>query len=156
VKTGLHALGLLMSLMLCGALAGCFHPTIEDGGFACDPTQVPSCPEGLFCVDGRCHVSPTISGNGGGGGGGGGGGSTGGSGDMSSGGASDLGQHPPADLASSSGSCAHDICTTGAKLTSGCDPCVTTICAQDSYCCTTKWSSQCVQEVASICNRTCP
>ncbi len=49
------------------------------------------------------------------------------------------------------GSCAHDTCTSGAKLSSTCDPCVTQICSQDSYCCTTSWSSICVAEVASIC-----
>jgi hypothetical protein len=52
-------------------------------------------------------------------------------------------------------SCAHDPCATGAKLQSGCNSCVTEICAADSYCCKTKWSSQCVAEVASICGQTC-
>jgi len=47
--------------------------------------------------------------------------------------------------------CSHDLCTSGSKLTSGCDPCVTQICAADSYCCTTAWSSVCVAEVSSIC-----
>jgi hypothetical protein len=52
-------------------------------------------------------------------------------------------------------SCAHDICSTGAILKSGCNSCVTEICAADSYCCKTRWSSQCVAEVASICGETC-
>jgi pseudolysin/vibriolysin len=52
--------------------------------------------------------------------------------------------------------CAHAICSTGAKLTSGCDPCVTSICARDGYCCSTQWDSICVGEVKSICGETCP
>jgi Zn-dependent metalloprotease len=47
--------------------------------------------------------------------------------------------------------CAHDLCKTGTKLTSGCETCVTTICKSDSYCCNTEWDNQCVGEVASIC-----
>jgi hypothetical protein len=136
-------------------LAGCFNPTIENGGFACDPTQVPACPDNYFCVDGLCRTSKTPVGGG-----------SSDLGDMTTVGvASDMSGAPssldmshsaPApDLASGS-SCAHDPCATGAKLVSGCDACVTKICAQDSYCCTTKWSTQCVQEVSSICSQTCP
>ncbi len=54
------------------------------------------------------------------------------------------------------GSCAHDKCTSGSALTSGCDSCVTSICAADSYCCTTSWDSICVGEVSSVCGLTCP
>ena len=67
----------------------------------------------------------------GGGGGGGGGGSGGGS------------------------TCSHSICAAGKKLTNTCDSCAADICSQDSYCCTTKWDSQCVSEVSSICNESC-
>jgi hypothetical protein len=49
--------------------------------------------------------------------------------------------------------CAHGLCTSGGKLASGCDPCVTKICASDSYCCATSWDSQCVGEVKSICGQ---
>ncbi len=53
--------------------------------------------------------------------------------------------------------CAHDLCTVGDKLDSSCDSCVSQICATDDYCCMTKWSSQCVDEVSSICHQsTCP
>ena len=52
-------------------------------------------------------------------------------------------------------SCAHDLCTSGGKLASSCDPCAQQICAQDSYCCTTSWSSICVAEVGSICGQSC-
>jgi cysteine-rich repeat protein len=52
-------------------------------------------------------------------------------------------------------SCAHDFCDQGAALVSGCDPCVTTICAADSFCCTNTWDSQCVAQVASLCGISC-
>ncbi len=51
--------------------------------------------------------------------------------------------------------CAHDYCMTGTKLDSSCDPCVTQICAADSYCCANHWSGPCVSEVGSICNLQC-
>ncbi|HEX4423665.1 MAG TPA: S53 family peptidase [Kofleriaceae bacterium] len=53
------------------------------------------------------------------------------------------------------GTCTHSECTTGAKLKKGCDTCVTSICAQDSFCCATQWDSQCVSETSSICHETC-
>lgn len=52
--------------------------------------------------------------------------------------------------------CTHDKCVTGTKLVSGCDPCVTSICAADAYCCNTSWDATCVGEVASVCGLTCP
>ncbi|KAJ3197388.1 hypothetical protein HK101_003814 [Irineochytrium annulatum] len=51
--------------------------------------------------------------------------------------------------------CAHNKCSTGTKLVASCDPCVNKIIAQDSYCGSTKWDSQCVSEVNSICGITC-
>ncbi|KAI9356024.1 aspartic peptidase domain-containing protein, partial [Zopfochytrium polystomum] len=54
-----------------------------------------------------------------------------------------------------SSSCAHSICSTGAKLTSSCDPCAAQIIAQDSFCGSNSWDSVCVGEVASICGITC-
>lgn len=134
-----------------GSLVGCFNPTIKDGGFRCDPTQTPACPDGFVCVGGVCRNSAT----------------SGGSGDDMAGTAADGGDDmaqaagdmrhgSSADLAMGGGSCAHALCTTGTKLTQSCDPCVSQICAQDSYCCITKWSSQCVSEVTSICGRSCP
>ncbi len=152
---------LLLPILVVAALAGCFNPQVENGGFVCDPSQAPSCPSGFECVNGRCSNSHGVGGATGSGGGGGGG--TLPTGDMSDDSpTSDL-SLPPGDLAhggsadlSTSGSCAHSLCTTGVKLTSGCDPCVTQICGQDSYCCVTKWSSQCVTEVTSICGGSCP
>lgn len=51
-----------------------------------------------------------------------------------------------------SGSCAHDKCVTGTNLASGCEPCVTQICAVDPYCCSTSWDSLCVSRVRTTCN----
>jgi hypothetical protein len=47
--------------------------------------------------------------------------------------------------------CTHDICVQGELLVSGCDPCVTQICALDPFCCDTQWDLQCVTEVNTIC-----
>lgn len=55
-----------------------------------------------------------------------------------------------------SSTCVHDKCVTGAPLTADCDTCVASICALDSFCCSTFWDGICVNEVASICNETCP
>jgi hypothetical protein len=52
--------------------------------------------------------------------------------------------------------CSHEICSTGGALVSGCQQCVTQICAADSFCCSTSWDSICVGEVASICSISCP
>jgi hypothetical protein len=51
--------------------------------------------------------------------------------------------------------CAHDVCTSGAKLTASCSSCASQICAADSYCCNSSWDSQCVGEVASVCSQSC-
>jgi hypothetical protein len=53
------------------------------------------------------------------------------------------------------GVCDHAICTQGTKLTSGCDPCATKICAADAYCCNNSWDGICVNEVSSVCGQTC-
>jgi hypothetical protein len=47
--------------------------------------------------------------------------------------------------------CAHSVCATGGPLTSGCNSCVTTVCAADAYCCTTSWDTICVDEAKSMC-----
>jgi hypothetical protein len=51
--------------------------------------------------------------------------------------------------------CSHAVCATGAKLGATCDPCAQAVCAQDSYCCATRWDAQCVGEVATACGQTC-
>jgi hypothetical protein len=53
------------------------------------------------------------------------------------------------------GSCAHDPCATGVKLSSSCNSCVGQICSADSYCCSNKWDQKCVNEVASVCGQSC-
>jgi hypothetical protein len=53
------------------------------------------------------------------------------------------------------GTCSHPICSTGSSLTGSCDSCAASICAVDSYCCTTAWDSVCVGEVSSVCGQTC-
>jgi hypothetical protein len=74
------------------------------------------------------------------GGGGTGGGGTGGGGTGGGGGGS---------------SCAHDECTAGAKLTTGCSSCASSVCAQDPYCCNTEWDSVCVSYVEDYCSFSC-
>ncbi len=65
------------------------------------------------------------------------------------GGGSDGGTPPPPST------CSHDKCTSGGKLVSSCDSCVSQVCAQDSFCCSNSWDSICVGEVGSICGQTC-
>jgi hypothetical protein len=153
------------------AFLGCFSPTVKNGGFRCDSTQSPDCPSGLFCVNGFCIDQPSgsgasdmaVGGGGGQGGGGGGGGSN--SGDDLSQPLLDMSHshhmhdfaQPASDLSQSGGNtCSHSICSSGSALRSDCDPCVTQVCAQDSYCCATNWNSICVAEVTTICGQSCP
>jgi hypothetical protein len=52
--------------------------------------------------------------------------------------------------------CAHDVCTLGIALTLGCgDPCVDTVCGQDSYCCDTEWDQTCIDEAVDFCSASC-
>jgi hypothetical protein len=44
-----------------------------------------------------------------------------------------------------------DKCTTGARFSSPTDACVASVCAADSFCCTTAWDSLCVTEVRTVC-----
>lgn len=53
------------------------------------------------------------------------------------------------------GSCAHDPCVEGGKLKKSCDSCVKKICDADSYCCNNFWDDVCVDQVATVCNKTC-
>jgi hypothetical protein len=71
--------------------------------------------------------------------------------------AADAGVQPDAAVDADAGSaaCGHDPCATGTKLVAACDPCVSSICAADSYCCATSWDSICVGEVKSVCGKTC-
>ena len=52
----------------------------------------------------------------------------------------------------STGSGACGECTAQSKaLSSSCDACTAAVCAEDSYCCKTKWDAQCVKEVSDYC-----
>lgn len=153
--------------------AGCFKPSIKSGGFACDPSVSDACPSGFYCVNALCVDHPGPPGTGGGGG------TTdmsvSGDADLSMppGTPDDLAMSqqpadmakaftpdlatpppPPPDLAQPpvTNTCAHDFCSTGTKLKSGCAACVTAICAQDSICCSSQWDSICVGEVADYCD----
>jgi hypothetical protein len=59
----------------------------------------------------------------------------------------------------SQGSCAHNLCVTGAALAANCDSafgdCRDLIVAADSFCGTTSWDSICVNEVTTVCNKNC-
>lgn len=48
------------------------------------------------------------------------------------------------------GGCAHDTCATGAALISGCEPCVSQICAADPWCGNNDWDDLCVQEMRTV------
>ena len=50
----------------------------------------------------------------------------------------------------------HDLCSSGPPLGVQCNACVASVCAADSYCCTTSWDATCVAEVATYCGVTCP
>lgn len=55
----------------------------------------------------------------------------------------------------SGGTCAHDACSTGAALESGCDTCVTSVCAADAFCCANEWDASCVERAAGTCGLSC-
>jgi len=49
------------------------------------------------------------------------------------------------------GTCAHDACVVGAKLSDKCDTCVEKVCAINSACCDTAWDATCVGLIATAC-----
>jgi hypothetical protein len=49
----------------------------------------------------------------------------------------------------------HGLCNPGGPLAASMDPCVANICAVDGYCCNVYWDGICMNEVASICGRSC-
>jgi len=42
------------ALVFLALLAGCYQPSVVNGGFACTADDSPPCPEGFICVDNRC------------------------------------------------------------------------------------------------------
>jgi hypothetical protein len=61
--------------------------------------------------------------------------------------------------AEANGTCTHSLCMTGAPLLNNCDStkanCVSSICAVDPYCCSTAWDNACIDEIESVCSKTC-
>ena len=53
------------------------------------------------------------------------------------------------------GECAHDLCVSGSKLDAACDPCVAQIAAADPFCVENSWDNVCVEQVGSVCSKTC-
>jgi hypothetical protein len=51
--------------------------------------------------------------------------------------------------------CTHDECLVGEALEDGCNDCVATVCACDSYCCSTSWDTFCIHEAQELCGKTC-
>jgi hypothetical protein len=51
--------------------------------------------------------------------------------------------------------CAHEPCAEGELLDANCDPCATTVCAQDGYCCNTAWDALCVGYATELCGLAC-
>lgn len=47
--------------------------------------------------------------------------------------------------------CAHSPCLEGVALDPNCDPCVTTVCFQDDFCCSTLWDEFCVDAALTFC-----
>jgi len=56
---------------------------------------------------------------------------------------------------SGGGACDHPVCKGGGPLVSSCDPCATTVCNGDPFCCTDNWDGTCVSEAIMKCGTTC-
>ena len=53
-------------------------------------------------------------------------------------------------------SCVHDTCAAGDPLHPDCDPCATTVCNIDSWCCAAEWDSICISIGVANCGLVCP
>jgi hypothetical protein len=53
------------------------------------------------------------------------------------------------------GSCSHDVCTTGGPLNTSCGNCAAEVCKNDSFCCNSSWDSLCVKAVDKYCAGGC-
>lgn len=51
--------------------------------------------------------------------------------------------------------CSHSLCNAGTALENECDPCVTSVCAADPYCCNNTWDQRCVDEAQTTCGLQC-
>jgi hypothetical protein len=59
------------------------------------------------------------------------------------------------DCAGGGGGCAHSECQQGGPLMAACSDCATTVCNDDSFCCTTDWDALCVSHAESLCGNLC-
>jgi len=51
--------------------------------------------------------------------------------------------------------CSHSLCSQGTALETGCDPCVTSVCAADPYCCNNTWDQRCIDDAQTTCGLQC-
>lgn len=51
--------------------------------------------------------------------------------------------------------CSHSLCNQGTALETGCDPCVTAVCAADPYCCNNTWDQRCIDDAQTTCGLQC-
>jgi hypothetical protein len=51
--------------------------------------------------------------------------------------------------------CSHDLCAQGDPLEASCDPCATTVCDADPFCCDNAWDARCVTEASQLCGLQC-
>jgi hypothetical protein len=156
----------LLGIGLVGA--GCFNPSIRDGGFACTNTADGQCPDGYYCVNGRCQSNPNpvtqipsydfsmaapavdmsmpqqMT-----------------SKDMAHSAMADMSKPTMTvdmakpvvpDMTMPVNTCAHKICRSGAALDPSCDPCVNAVCKKDKYCCEVEWDSLCVGDTDTYCS----
>jgi hypothetical protein len=61
----------------------------------------------------------------------------------------------PTDTDSDTDTCTHDECELGVALVSGCNDCVTAVCAANSNCCTDTWDYWCLAAVNDECGTNC-
>lgn len=60
------------------------------------------------------------------------------------------------DYCGRTGTCPHDVCTTGTALESGCSLCAWTVCASEPGCCSVAWIQACADAVTLNCQLPCP
>ncbi len=51
--------------------------------------------------------------------------------------------------------CPHTVCETNGPLPAACGPCEALVCANDSFCCNTRWDGLCVSEAEQLCGIDC-
>jgi len=51
--------------------------------------------------------------------------------------------------------CDHEVCEEGVALDAACDPCATSVCEFDPFCCEVEWDDRCVSETSQVCEAQC-